>query len=109
MGTDRPAVEGYKDERGVSQLEMNLNLILQDAAKLLLKKHEAYGPKNISGAPGGPLNGLRVRMWDKLARLNHIIENPSVDTNDESMKDTLMDLLNYCAIAILVMDGDWPQ
>ena len=109
MGTDRPAVEGYKDERGVSQLEMNLNLILQDAAKLLLKKHEAYGPKNISQAPGGPLNGLRVRMWDKMARLNHIIENPEVDTNDESMRDTLIDLLNYSAIAILVLEGDWPQ
>ena len=50
-----------------------------------------------------------MRMWDKMARLNHIIENPEVDTNDESMRDTLIDLLNYSAIAILVLEGDWPK
>jgi len=30
--------------------------------ELLIKKHIDYGPKNISDSPGGPLNGLRVRM-----------------------------------------------
>jgi len=30
-------------------------------AKLLLSKHKDYGPTNISHAPGGPINGLRVR------------------------------------------------
>lgn len=82
--------------------------IMDAAGNLLLKKHEAYGPKNISGAPGGAENGLRVRMWDKMARLNHILENPEVDVNDESLEDTLKDLLNYCAIFIMVRNGKWP-
>lgn len=79
------------------------------AGNLLIKKHEAYGPKNISQAPGGPENGLRVRMWDKMARLNHILENPNVDVNDESLDDTLRDLLNYCAIFIMVRKNQWPR
>ena len=82
--------------------------IMDAAGNLLLKKHEAYGPKNISQSPGGPENGLRVRMWDKMARLNHILENPEVDVNDESLEDTLKDLLNYCAIFIMVRNGTWP-
>lgn len=82
--------------------------VLDGAGNLLLKKHEAYGPTNISQAPGGPENGLRVRMWDKMARLNHILENPNVDVNDESLDDTLRDLLNYCAIFIMVRKNQWP-
>jgi hypothetical protein len=83
--------------------------IMDSAGNLLLSKHEKYGPKNISGAPGGPENGLRVRMWDKMARLNNLIENPDVDPGDESLNDTLIDLLNYCAIFIMVRDGKWPS
>jgi len=83
--------------------------VLDSAGNLLIKKHEAYGPKNISQAPGGPENGLRVRMWDKMARLNHILENPNVDVNDESLDDTLKDLLNYCAIFIMVRKNQWPR
>jgi hypothetical protein len=33
-----------------------------DLFNLLISKHNDYGPKNISQSPGGPLNGLRVRM-----------------------------------------------
>ena len=83
--------------------------VFDSAGNLLLKKHEAYGPTNISQAPGGPENGLRVRMHDKMARLNHIIDNPGVDTNDESLEDTLKDLLNYCAIFIMVRRNQWPK
>jgi hypothetical protein len=83
--------------------------VYDSAGNLLLKKHEAYGPKNISEAPGGPYNGLRVRMWDKMARLNNILDNPDVDVNGESIEDTVKDLLNYCAIFLLVKDNKWPK
>ena len=93
----------------VTEFEGAVFNTFNEAQRILLKKHEAYGPKNISQAPGGPENGLRVRMWDKMARLNHILENPSVDVNDESLEDTLQDLLNYCAIFIMVRRGQWPE
>ena len=95
-----------KDDKS---FELNIHKIFADAKALLIKKHEAYGPTNISRAPGGPENGLRVRMHDKMARLNHILEHPNVDTNDESLEDTLNDLLNYCAIFIMVRRGQWPD
>jgi hypothetical protein len=31
-----------------------------------------------------------------------------VDVNDESIEDTLLDLLNYSAIFLLVRKGKWP-
>jgi hypothetical protein len=84
----------------------NLETILKELECVMLKKHEDYGPMNISGAPGGPMNGLRVRMYDKLARLNNLTD--SGDTpNYESIEDTLVDLANYAIIGLLVQRGQW--
>ena len=86
----------------------NMWKVLDGAGNLLLDKHKDYGPTNISNAPGGPLNGLRVRMHDKTARINHLIDTGAEPTN-ESLKDSFLDLLNYSAIAIMVLEGTWPK
>ena len=82
--------------------------ILDSAGNLLIKKHHDYGPKNISQSPGGPLNGLRVRMWDKVARINNLLDS-GVAPSNESLRDSFIDLLNYSAIAMMVLDETWPQ
>ena len=82
--------------------------ILDAAGNLLIQKHHDYGPKNISQSPGGPLNGLRVRIWDKIARINNLIDS-GVDPENESLRDSFVDLLNYSAIALMVLDGTWPE
>ena len=81
---------------------------LDAAGNLLIKKHKDYGPTNISLSPGGPLNGLRVRMHDKTARINHLIDSGATPEN-ESLRDSFIDLLNYSAIALMVLDGTWPR
>lgn len=75
-------------------------------AELLIKKQKDYGPKNISLAPGGPLNGLRVRMFDKLARINNLVETGATPQN-ESLRDSFMDIANYAIIAMMVLDDQW--
>ena len=74
---------------------------------LLIKKHQDYGPTNISRSPGGPLNGLRVRMWDKIARINNLVDSGATPQN-ESLRDSFIDLANYSIIALLVLDEVWP-
>ena len=81
---------------------------LIELADLLISKHKDYGPKNISLSPGGPLNGLRVRMWDKLARINNLIET-SADPKHESLEDSFKDMANYAIIGLLVLQGRWPE
>jgi hypothetical protein len=54
------------------------------------------------------LNGLRVRMHDKTARINHLIDSGATPEN-ESLRDSFIDLLNYSAIALMVLDGTWPR
>ena len=73
---------------------------------ILYRKHQDYGPLNIAGAPGGAMNGLRVRMYDKLARLNNLVDTGDTP-NYESIEDTLIDLANYAIIGLLVQRGQW--
>ena len=89
------------------QFEQALEHIFLKGTALLVQKHKDYGPKNIAQSPGGPLNGLRVRMWDKLARINHLIDSGATPEN-ESLRDSFIDLMNYSAIAVMVLEGDWP-
>lgn len=88
--------------------EQAVQHVFQHAKSVLLQKHKDYGPKNISQSPGGPLNGLRVRMWDKLARINNLVDS-GVDPENESLRDSFLDMANYALIAMLVLDGDWPN
>lgn len=82
--------------------------VLDSAGNLLIRKHHDYGPKNIAHSPGGALNGLRVRMWDKVARINNLLDS-NVSPSNESLRDSFVDLLNYSAIAIMVLDKKWPE
>ena len=84
----------------------NLETILGELTTIMVRKHEDYGPMNIAGAPGGPMNGLRVRMYDKLARLNNLVDTGDTP-NYESIEDTLLDLANYAIIGLLVQRGQW--
>ena len=81
--------------------------IYNEAWELLVKKQLDYGPKNIANAPGGPLNGLLVRMHDKMARLSHLIYEVKDTPQNESIEDSFVDLLNYSAIALMVLRGKW--
>ena len=74
--------------------------------ELLIKKHLDYGPKNISDSPGGPLNGLRVRMHDKLARINNLTDKGTTP-QFESLEDSFKDMANYSIIALLVLRHKW--
>lgn len=90
-----------------TEFELDVLEIADELASLLLKKHKDYGPKNISHSPGGALNGLRVRMHDKIARINHLIDSNNVPEN-ESLEDSYKDLANYSIIALMVLRGKWP-
>jgi hypothetical protein len=76
--------------------------------QVLVKKQSDYGPLNIARAPGGALNGLRVRMHDKLSRINHLIDSGATPEN-ESLRDSFLDLANYSIIAMMVLDQKWPS
>lgn len=85
----------------------HLDSILADLHDVMIRKHQDYGPYNIAHAPGGAMNGLIVRMHDKMERLQHLHYNRSDTPNYESIEDTLQDLANYAIIGLMVQRGQW--
>jgi hypothetical protein len=75
---------------------------------VMLKKHMDYGPTNISNAPGGALNGVAVRLHDKVARLANLLKTGN-EPNHESIYDTLLDIANYGIIGMLVFEDKWDK
>lgn len=98
----------YPAGEEVEEFEEFADAIFEEARELLLRKNHDYGSKNISLSPGGPLNGLRVRLHDKFARIDNLMAK-GVEPENESLRDSWIDALNYCAIALLVLDGKWPE
>ena len=89
-------------------LETHLDNTCRELSELLLSKHKDYGPKNISQAPGGAVNGLRVRMHDKLARINNLIDS-GASPEHESLEDSFKDMANYAIIGLLVLRKQWDN
>lgn len=98
------------DDGALDPLEVNIRATIAELETLLIRKHRDYGPKNISESPGGPINGLRVRMHDKLARINNLYSKGNLNNPEfESLEDSFKDLANYSIIALLVLRDQWDK
>jgi hypothetical protein len=73
-----------------------------EALDLFRKKNTDYGD---SFATYGPV-GVIVRMGDKIQRLISVSKNGVAFVDNESLRDTLIDLHNYAAMAVMLIDED---
>ena len=74
--------------------------VQNEAIALFKKKNNDYGD---SFANFGPV-GVIIRMGDKINRLSSITNSSINLVKTESIRDTLIDLHNYAAMAIMLMD-----
>lgn len=65
--------------------------------RTVVKKQRDYGPENI--AKFG-LNGLVIRIHDKVARLENLLSK-NTNPSNESIEDTLLDIIGYSIIALM--------
>ena len=76
--------------------------VQKEGLELFEKKNRDYGD---AFANYGPV-GVIVRMGDKIQRLSSVSKNGINLVNTESLRDTLIDLHNYSAMAIMLLDED---
>jgi len=74
--------------------------IQSEAFELFAKKNTDYGD---AFATYGAV-GVIVRIGDKISRLSSISKAKITLVNDETMRDTLLDLHNYSAMALMLLD-----
>jgi len=80
----------------VEQLES----VQKDALELFKKKNADYGD---AFAKFGVI-GVLMRIEDKIQRSLSISKKNITMVNDESIRDTMIDLHNYAAMAIMLLD-----
>lgn len=93
----------------IEEFAENVRKTSTESTTLLVRKQMDYGPRNIMDSPGGPINGLTVRLFDKLARLRNLIENGTGEAQFESLRDTLIDISNYGLIGVMVLDNTFDD
>ena len=77
-----------------------LEAVQREGLELFSRKNQDYGD---AFAECGPV-GVVVRIGDKLSRLRSVTAQRITLVNDETLRDTLLDLHNYAAMAIALMD-----
>lgn len=96
------------DDLYPTNFELEASDIYDEIYDILIKKQNDYGPNNIRNAPGGALNGLQVRLYDKMSRLINLIQSGAKPEN-ESLRDTFVDIANYGVIGMMIIDDTFPQ
>jgi hypothetical protein len=89
---------------------------VESIANLLIRKQKDYGPENISKFG---LIGICIRLSDKLARLSNLFMKSGSDdfknilnssklnsVPNETVVDTLIDILGYCVVAMMFIRID---
>lgn len=82
-----------------NRIEQMIN-VQKEGLDLFKKKNSDYGD---AFAEYGPI-GVLIRMGDKIKRLESIEKNKITLVDDEMIRDTLIDLHNYSAMAIMLLD-----
>tara|TARA_B110000858_G_scaffold193308_1_gene245563 strand:- start:239 stop:511 length:273 start_codon:yes stop_codon:yes gene_type:complete len=82
---------------------MQLEKIQNECRDVFSRKNKDYGD---AFAKHGTI-GVLVRISDKMSRFTNISKKGlQISVSDETLKDTLMDLHNYAAMAIMCMEDE---
>ena len=76
------------------------NKVHKEATDLFEQKNQDYGDSFADYGTAGVL----MRMTDKLNRYQSITRNGVTLVDDEKLRDTLIDLHNYSAMAVMLLD-----
>lgn len=100
------AIRLHEKLKHTDEFKNFINIMMNDEIiyRTVAKKQMDYGPSNI--AKFG-IYGLIVRMHDKIGRLRNLVETSKTNNvKDETVYDTLVDLVGYCTVAYLWIN-DW--
>ena len=94
-----PKRNGPKGSKLLTRPEQLIK-IQKESLELFKQKNADYGDAFTNYGPIGVI----VRIGDKISRLNNISKKSVTMVNDEKLRDTLIDLHNYAAMAIMLID-----
>lgn len=76
-------------------------LIMNNIHETYINKNKAYGNSFDETCNNFGITAAMVRMSDKWNRLKTLTQDNKISCGDESIKDTLLDLANYCVMTYM--------
>ena len=80
-------------------------MICGEINALYVRKNHDYGDSFHKTFEEEGMAMARIRLDDKLNRFKTLTRSAKQEVNDESVRDTLIDLANYAIMTILEMEG----
>lgn len=95
------------DKKEAGEDNFRFYKVLEEAYVLRKKKYAAYGG---TYKDFGSL-GLVIKVNDKVGRLKQLMKHPMLrkEHQYETMRDSAIDLLNYAAMLVMVLDEEEKQ
>lgn len=87
--------------------DLNVMNAADEIVRTVISKQKDYGPSNIRKSPYGPIPGLAVRLYDKVARLANL--SGGKEPSNESLRDTFVDIAGYGIIGLMILDETFPK
>ena len=103
----------YVDGKMTNEMALQHQLrMFDDAVHIMKRKRHDYSGRNdpfrnlrdAEFVNVDPLKGVMVRIMDKFARVRSFIEQGELLVNDEAIRDTLVDALNYTSILAAMIE-----
>jgi len=91
-----------------STLIVLMESVFRECLLLAKKKNADYTPENdaLANLRLFGLYGIIVRLSDKMMRLVNLAKKNRERENNESIEDTLRDTINYCALALIMLQEE---
>jgi len=91
----------------MNTLPVKMMEIMKECTELGMRKNNDYsGARNIDNISLPGIEGISVRLLDKVCRLHSLTQVES-QVKDESIEDTLKDIINYAGYGLLLKRGKW--
>lgn len=94
----------FEEEKSMTNQEKH-RMILDELNKTYVEKNTDYGDSFSESLDEDGLIASSVRMGDKYRRFRTLIDADDILVQDESLRDTLMDLANYAIMTVMWLEN----
>lgn len=74
--------------------------ICEELTQIYYNKNQDYGDSFAIVRAKVP-DAIRVRLWDKMLRLDNLLSGKDALVQSETIEDTLKDMANYCLMELI--------
>ena len=88
-----------------NKMETTFGNIIAEMLETYKKKNADYGNSFSETIQEFGFIPAVARINDKLKRVKNMVKGKDMNIKDESMRDNLMDIANYCVLTIMELDN----